>query len=130
MFFSIVRDAVTLFLLLYAVIDLGNRLVAFLSHVLVPEKCPCRAITVFLLSECSCQSAEYQIRTLLKQHRNILLIQDACDEETALIAQKLADEFEYVKLLSLSDFVRFITPQKKMNVYEAVGKEADLNLNK
>ncbi len=130
MFFSIVRDAVTLFLLLYAVIDLANRLAAFLRQILAPKNSSCKAITVFLLSECSCCNAEYQIRTLLKQNRNIILIRDDCDEETALIAQKLANEYEYVKLLSFSECIQLLTPQKTTNAYEANDKEADLSLNK
>lgn len=130
MFFSIVRDAVTLFLLLYAIIDVANKIAAFLCHILAPKKCSCIAISVLPLSECSCHNAEYHIRTLLKQSRNILLIEDGCDAETAIIAKKLSCEYEYVRLVSFSECLELLTPQRMINIYEASDKAANLSTNK
>ncbi len=96
---SILRDALILFLLIYAVLDLSNQVIHYITNRIFCSDKANAGVLLMPLASLLPACAEYQIRKAEKLASPLLLITDDCDADTLEIAKRLAKESDTIQLI-------------------------------
>lgn len=129
MLFPILRDSIVLFLLIYAVVDLGNHLINWLTRRLTEDE---TGKTGFYLMDMTGQTAsyaEFSIRTAAHHENTVLLISDPQEAETAAITERLCQELEYVHTTTRAELIDWLksetSPDAFLKDYKAANQGPD-----
>lgn len=130
MILSSFRDAVLLFLLIYALVDLTHTFALLIVKRLARKEPVTPEQYVMPLALLSPNNAEAQIRMAVRSCAPLFLIADGAEAETLSIARILAKDYDSVILLSAQDFHNHFTLSKDRAVFSVNSKAANLSHSK
>lgn len=118
MILSILQDSVILFLLIYAVIDLGHRLFLFAMRHL--ERQTDRTAVYFVAdsTHLTADTAEYAIRSaLLHTDFPMIVLSETPSDELRGIFHTLSREYEQLHICTKDEFIHRLTTGTVRNVF-------------
>ncbi|MBE7048505.1 MAG: hypothetical protein E7393_03945 [Ruminococcaceae bacterium] len=104
MLFLILRDAIVLFLLIYALLDLAHHFLRFLSHMLTETEPKVEGTYILNIDNIPIERTENIIRSAMMQGKTLLLLTSAVESETVSIAKQISRKFPYVHIVTREEF--------------------------
>ncbi len=122
---SVLHDALILFLLIYAVLDLSNQVIHYIINRLFCSDKANKGTLMIPLASLAPTCAEYQIRKVEKLASPLLLITDNSDPDTLNIATCIAKESDSIRLIT-AERLSLSTVQDVLSVHnEAADPDPD-----
>ncbi len=130
MLFSILRDSIVLFLLIYAVVDLGNHLINWLTRRLTEEETGKTGFYLMDMTGQTASCAEFSIRTAARHENTVLLITDPQEAEIAAITKRLCRELEYVHTVTRAELIDWLKSETSPDAFLKGDKAASQDPDK
>lgn len=122
---SIIRDSLTLFLLIYAVIDLGYRIILFVMQAVCKTSDAKDMFCVVDATQMPPESLEYRVRSaLMRLEEPIVVLCDALPDESAVILRTLCSEHDALYALGKKELAEWLTSGTSPDVFLSNAKTA------
>ncbi len=126
MLLLILKDAVLLFLLLFAILHLFEHFHQFLNRILIHKGTVPKIYHILDITDVPADTLEYNIRQFIKEHpESVFLIQNAKNPESELILKQLKREFPALYTVSRSDLPGMISSPAEPDVSSETEPEED-----
>lgn len=107
---SIIRDSLALFLLIYAVIDLGHRIILFALHAICKSSKDKNMFFVIDATQMTSDTLEYHVRSaLLRFEEPIIVLGDTLSDEASAILDTLGNEHDALHMFTKSELAMWLT---------------------
>ncbi len=123
LYLTILKDAIILFLLIYAIMDLCHHVTQWLLSLLHKEWAPVGYYVLDLSSE-PVNRLEYTVRYTARHQEKVLIVTDTSEQETIAILQALCREFDHLTLMSRQEFSQCFERQTDVKSLPFINEEA------